>query len=267
MNTIAVGTLPFAEGRTAEIYAWEPGYILKLYREWCPGHWVEHEARVARTICAAGINSPAVKDIVEVMGRRGIVYERVEGVSMLVEMSTRPWTILRHARELAELQASYIGLSIPGLESYRSSLGGAILNTTQLPEDLRRKALNYLSMLPDENTLCHGDFHPGNVLMTPRGPVIIDWMTACAGSPWADVARTIILITVGPKGDSKQLSPLLRLFVRVFYVAYFDRIKQLIPEKEHEHERWLPAVAAARLNEEIKPEREALIAIVQSALP
>lgn len=44
---------------------------------------MEYEARVARAIHAAGVASPAAGDIVEVDGRRGLIYERLEGPSML----------------------------------------------------------------------------------------------------------------------------------------------------------------------------------------
>src|SRR5215203_7265395 len=95
---------PIAEGRTAEIYAWDDGTVLKLYREWCPSHWVEHESKIAHAIVAAGIPTPAAGEIIEVNGRRGLIYERVIGVSMLQELNARPWIFLEHARTLAELQ-------------------------------------------------------------------------------------------------------------------------------------------------------------------
>lgn len=44
--------------------------------------------------------------------------------------------------------------------------------------------------MPDGNQLCHGDFWGGNILMSPRGEVIIDWNRACYGNPLADLART-----------------------------------------------------------------------------
>jgi len=91
-----------AQGRTAEIFAWDDHHILKLYRDWCPPDWVEYEARTARAVWEAGIPSPAVGDIVEVDGRRGLIYQRLEGISMLQDMNARPWMLLKHARSLAE---------------------------------------------------------------------------------------------------------------------------------------------------------------------
>ena len=104
-----------AEGRTAEVYEWKNGCVLKLYHDWCPPHWVEQEAKVAHAVTSAGIPSPAVGEIVEVNHRRGLVYERVTGISMLQDMNTHPWTIFKHARTLAELQVKINQLSYFGV--------------------------------------------------------------------------------------------------------------------------------------------------------
>ena len=36
--------------------------------------------------------------------------------------------------------------------------------------------------------VCHGDVHPGNVLVGPLGPVLIDWDLLCVGPPEWDHA-------------------------------------------------------------------------------
>lgn len=258
---------PIAEGRTAEVYDWHDGHILKLYHSWCPPHWVEHEARVARVIAAAGIPTPAAGDIVELDGRRGIVYERVTGISMLADLRRRPWRLRQHGRSLADLQAQFNRLSIPGLHSARDSLGQSIRSAPHLSEEQRARVLALLETLPDGTALCHGDFHPGNVLVTSRGPVVIDWMTASLGSPWADVARSSLLLTIGVKAAGDQVSPLLRSISGLFHRTYLTRYRALVPDGQAELERWQPVIAAARLAEQIEPERAALLQMVGDQLP
>ena len=53
---------PIAYGRTAEIYAWHPGQILKLFYEWFGLENIEHEARISRAIHASGLPTPAVME-------------------------------------------------------------------------------------------------------------------------------------------------------------------------------------------------------------
>jgi uncharacterized protein (TIGR02172 family) len=257
---------PIAEGRTAEVYDWDDGHILKLYHTWCPPHWIEQEARVARVIAAAGIPTPGAGDIVELDGRRGIVYERVTGVSMLDDMRRRPWLLLRHARDLAALQAQFHRLTIPDLHGYRDGLVTSIQHAPHLSEAQRSQALALLETLPDGTALCHGDFHPGNVLITSRGPVVIDWMTACLGSPWADVARTSMILTIGVKAAGDQVSALLRSASGLYHRTYLNQYRRLRADGQDELERWLPVIAAARLAEQIEPERAALLQMLTEHL-
>ena len=254
---------PIAQGRTAEIFLWDEDHILKLYREWCPPHWIKDEARIARAVYGAGIPSPAAGEILEMNGRQGLIYERIQGISMLQDMNAHPWTILKHARSLAELHVKINKLSITGLPSYKEELRYAIGKTPHLTDHLRKKTLALLATLPDGQRLCHGDYHPGNVIITKDGPIVIDWMTASAGSPWTDVARTSLLLSIGPKGAGKLVNPIIRMAITLYYRAYLSRYHALVPDTKNELNRWMPVIAAARLNEDIVPEREALIEMIK----
>ena len=254
---------PIAQGRTAEIFVWDDRHILKLYRDWCPPDWVDYEARIARAIYESGIPSPAAGEIIEVNGRRGLIYERLDGVSMLQDLNARPWMLLKHARSLAELQVKFNQQSITGLPSYKDRLRHDIHNTPHLNDGLRNKALLILEALPDGKSVCHGDYHPGNVIITKNGSVVIDWMTASAGNPWADVTRTSLLLSIGAKAAGKQVRPIIRMIVSLYHRTYLNRYRALNPDTENELNRWMTVIAAARLNEDIVPERGELIKMVE----
>jgi hypothetical protein len=257
---------PFAFGRTAEVYDWGRQHILKLYYDWCPPQWVENESKVVHAVVAAGIPTPAAKEIIEIKGRRGIVYERMTGISMLQDMNARPWMIFRHARALAELHVQVNQLSVPGLYSFKNGMEDALRNALHLSDDLRASLLDLLPALPDGDKLCHGDFHPGNVMLTPQGPVVIDWMTASIGNPWADFTRTSLLLTIGPKAAGNLLSPPMRMFIHIFYRTYVQHYLTILPDRQHERKQWIPLVAAARLNERIERETQALVEMVKRGL-
>jgi aminoglycoside phosphotransferase (APT) family kinase protein len=57
----------------------------------------------------------------------------------------------------------------------------------------RLHALPSRSGEPDERVL-HLDLHPANVVLTPRGPVLIDWTNATDGPPDLDVALTAVIL-------------------------------------------------------------------------
>jgi aminoglycoside phosphotransferase (APT) family kinase protein len=101
-----------------------------------------------------------------------LVLERIDGPSMLTSLR-RPWRLPQAAQTLADLHAR-------------------------------------LHEIPFENArLLHLDLHPDNVLLSPRGPVVIDWTNARAGAPALDVALTWVIgaTSGGRKG---------RVFTRLF---------------------------------------------------
>jgi uncharacterized protein (TIGR02172 family) len=257
---------PFAVGRTAEIFAWQEGTILKLYRDWCPSNWVDHEAHIAAVVTQAGVPAPRAFDIVEVDGRRGLVCERVEGISMLQAMRRQLWKLPAFGRMLADLHLDMHGHSVTSLPEQRQQLERSINAAKSLPDDLRAAVLQALARLPDGDRLCHGDFHPDNVLMTAKGSVIIDWMTANRGNPWADVARSHLLLTLGrPSGNTITLR-LLLLARSAFYRGYLERYQASTPEGKKQLQAWIPILASARLNENIAHETPALLNIVRAGL-
>ncbi len=107
-------------GRTAEILAWDENKVVKLFRENWSLSSVEWEEKVARLVSEAGAPIPAVHGIVEVKGRHGIIYERVDGPSMLEELMSKTEEIEHFANMYSELHAQIHSLKVKGLESQRS---------------------------------------------------------------------------------------------------------------------------------------------------
>lgn len=256
---------PIAVGATAEIYAWENGQILKLFREWFPAQAVQTEARTARLIHASGVPAPAVGEIVEIDGRIGLLYERIEGRSMLAGLTAQPWRLVHFARQLAGLQADLHALDAPAdMPTQRERLSGKIQQAEALSPTLRSRALALFDSLPTGSQLCHGDFHPDNVLLTVNGPVIIDWIDATAGHPLADVARSSLLMNFAQPPAGGTIDWKVRLLRRWFHRTYLAHYRRLRPHAQDDLTRWQPVVAAARLSENL-PEREVQTLLVELA--
>lgn len=257
---------PIAVGRTAEVYAWEHGKVLKLYFDWFPQGGIEYEQSTARAVVESGVPSPAVGEIVQVNGRSGLVYQRLEGSTMLENLMRAPWRVFAYARRMADLHAQMhaktAGLALP---AQRPRLAEKIRTATTLPEALRARTLAALEQLPDGDRLTHGDFHPGNIMLASSGAVTIDWIDAARGNPLADVARTTILLR-GVAATGQGGSPLLTRLALLFHGAYLRRYFTLRPGGREEYRRWLPVVAAARLNEEIQEIEGWLVAQVEQGL-
>ena len=159
----------------------------------------EREARVMEHAHAAGFPVPVVHEVQQ----DALILQRIDGPTMLADLRRRPWRLQAHARLLA---------------------------------DLHRR----LHAIPYENgALLHLDLHPENVLLTPAGPVMIDWTNARAGEPALDVALSwVIARTSGGLPG--------RVFARAFLGA-FER-ERILPA--------LPEAAALRIADPNVTERE-----------
>ncbi len=255
---------PIALGRTAEVYPWADGQVLKLFRPRWGKQAAEFEAHIARAVYAAGLPAPAVGEVIEVDGRFGLTYARVDGPLLGDVALSKPWRAGASARAFADLHAKIHACVLPELPSQRQRLESRLRSATTLPPRLKEAVLRILYTLPEGDWVCHGDFHPENVVITGHGPMIIDWTDATRGNPLADVARTSLLLQVSglPPAPGRWLVAAVRSW---FLGAYLQRYRQLASYNEEEITAWQPVIAAARLKEEIPDEADRLLKLVEAA--
>jgi hypothetical protein len=152
---------------------------------------------------------------------------------------------------------------VPELPALVEVLASKINRAEKLPDYVRQAALKALEKLPEDDKLCHGDFHPGNILLTQRGPVIIDWIDGSRGGPILDVARSSLLFGGGNIPSSLPGAWLIRIIQSSFYRIYHRRYFQLNPVNRQDFEHWVPVVAAGRLSEDIYYDEDRLLALAQ----
>jgi aminoglycoside phosphotransferase (APT) family kinase protein len=150
------------------------------------------EAQLMEHVRSAGYPVPRVFRV----GPGQMVLERVEGPTMLEDLGKRPWKLRAHARMLADLHRR--------------------LHRIEAPESLRAFPVAGRSVL-------HLDLHPGNVMLSPDGPVVIDWTNVARGDGAADVALTWMILAAfeaDEKGIMRVIVPLFRsTLVRTFVNA------------------------------------------------
>ncbi len=249
-------------GRSAEVFAWGDDRVLKVFKDWVSQDLIDREARLSRVIYEAGLPAPAIDGVIEMEARTGIIFERIEGRSMLEELGATPDAAPRYAEILAELHVSIHAHEIPDLPSLRDMIERNIRRATTLSDDERARALHVLAQRRDGARLCHYDIHPMNVIMSPRGPVILDWMTACHGDPHADVARTVLM----SQGFRFAIPPDWHAALHAFIDRYLARYRELRDLSLPELQAWRLPIAIARLNEKIPHESEWLPSVVRDGL-
>jgi streptomycin 6-kinase len=133
-----------------------------------------------RHVLERGYPAPRVFDV----SGPDLTLERIDGPTMLDDLRRRPWGFRTHARTLARLHRELHAIAPP---DFLRGEGDAIL---------------------------HLDLHPANVMLGPRGPVVIDWANAARGPAGLDVALTAVVLAGTPVGP--PLSWLRDRFVGAF---------------------------------------------------
>lgn len=217
------------------------------------------------TAAEHGIPVPAVHGVVVVDGRPGLIMDRIDGEDLLTTLSRRPWQLAGSASGLGGLQARlHDVVAPPELPDLRATLAER-LDSPHLPPEARSFARDQLAGLPDGERLCHGDFHPGNVIVGPGGEVLIDWSNATGGDPSADLARSLLLLRLGAlPADTPRLTRTFTQFGRKLLArAWIGSYRRARPVDLNLVRRWETVCAAARLWEGIDDEVPSLVALVE----
>lgn len=269
-----IGKEIIGNGQMAEVFSWDDGSggsarVLKLFKAGVQRGAAERELTNARVAFAAGLAAPQpFGDIVEQDGRFGIVYQRIDGSTLLEEILSQPKSIAHYAGILAELHYALHQKMVSGLPSQKERLRYSIDVAPTLTTNEKQRLQQMAEALPVDDRLCHGDFHPGNIIYRRAeegGPMIIDWPDATVGNPLADVARTRLLLQFGWRSDSGS-----KLFAKwgakVIYHFYARRYFKLSGANARDVDKWMTILAAARLRENIEAEHEHLVRFVRKRL-
>jgi aminoglycoside phosphotransferase (APT) family kinase protein len=257
------GRARLGEGREAEIFAWDEGTVLRLLRRSGDLTRVEREAVAMRAAADGRVGVPKVYGTIMVDGRAGLIMDRVDGPDLIALMGKRPWTVPRVARIVGHTQARMHDVVAPDdLPILGNVVRWKIENATELPSELADFALEKLDALPDGDRLCHGDFHPGNLLSGRDGPAVIDWTDAARGDPAADLARTRLLIRQGAVPE--HMPALIRggqAYARgAFFWLYLRAYARASPIDDEFVDRWEIVRVADRVMEGIDAEQPGLLA-------
>ncbi|MFI9629891.1 phosphotransferase [Streptomyces sp. NPDC052042] len=147
-------------GRTADVYALDDNWVLRRNRD---GQDATHEWAVMAYLSAHGYPVPRLGPRDAGTAPGDLVLRRLAGPTMLASLESGTLSAPRAATVLAGLL---------------SELHTVPARLSPQPED----------------RILHLDLHPGNVILTPRGPVVIDWSSTAEGAPALDRAMTALAV-------------------------------------------------------------------------
>lgn len=166
------------------------GLLVKRTRT---GRDLRREAEMMTYLSGHGIPVPRVHQA----SADELVMQYVPGPRMSEEIGRKPWLAGQLGRELADLHRRLDVIAAP-------------------------------DFLSGEGNLLHLDLHPGNVVLGPEGPVVLDWACATKGDRRLDVALSWVSLAVA------RLAPVMKLtrwrFLRSFMADVDPRVIEAIPE-------------------------------------
>ncbi|MFM9942632.1 MAG: phosphotransferase [Hyphomicrobiaceae bacterium] len=189
------------EGAFSDVHAWAPGQVVKLFKAGVPQRLSRHEAQVTRAVFAAGAPAPEVHDEVTLDGRFGIVMSRFDGPTLLQLSRSGAMSPAETGAILASLYMSvHKTPPPPDVLVLRDWLAALQISGGSVPHHITTGILALIERLRPGDGLCHGDLHPGNVIMTANGPRLVDWTGAVRASAAFDLAcGHVCLIELAPE--------------------------------------------------------------------
>ncbi len=244
----------------------EGAKVLKLFPKGTPRQVVEDEASYTRLAMDIGLEVPYVHGVQERDGRFGILMDQVIGPNYLEWMLRTPLAWEKLSRFFAYEHHEMHLHRAPELPTLKSRLEDGIQRAS-LPPTLKDMARAALDQLPEAETVCHGNYHPFNVIISLDGPKVMDWSAATKGFYLGDVARTCLLLELtSSRSEELGLTIEAANMLEKLRAGYRFEYLKIGAKGEEDLRQWMLPVAAARLGENIEGEREILIKRIEESI-
>jgi uncharacterized protein (TIGR02172 family) len=246
--------------RTADVFEYGDNAIVKIFKPEFSNSQADKEQNLHTIVQNFGLPVPKLYDVIAYEGRKGLVYQKINGVTMLNLINENPNRMPEYAKDMASLHID-IGLCKIDceMESINKKYASWINNIDIFTDDEKKVINGYLDGLEEKDKLCHGDFHPDNILVDNGKYYIIDWLTATKGSFCADVMRSYMLIKYGSSADDVDITPEIRIGIDMFTKAYMDCLIESREVNLDDVFKWELPTLAARLWEGVPKSEKTVV--------
>ena len=222
--------------RTDKVVLRDKDTVLKIFG---PSYKVSLILNEAMNEARAAETGLPVAKVIEVMKLRDhwcIRREWVDGDTLADVMEKDKKNLQKYLRQFVAIQCEIFKKTSERMGNLADKLDKQI-SASPLPKETRYDLHMKLQSFPRGKALCHGDFNPTNVIITPKGDWrVIDWSHVRLGDPLADVARTYLLFWLSGHVAAAE--------------KYMTLACEALKAKISDVQKWLPIVAAAESSKE-----------------
>ena len=187
-----------------------------------------NQARIEET----RLNVPKLLEVGIIDGKWAIRTEYVPGKTLAKLMEENPDKLDEYLDLFVNIQKEIFSKEAPLLNKIKDKFNRKI-SASRFDATTRYELHTRLDSMKNHKKICHGDFTPSNIIITPGGDYsILDWSHVTQGNAAADAARTYMLFCL--KGMDEVAEKYLNLFCKKT-----DTAKQYV-------QRWMPIVACTQ---------------------
>ena len=207
-----------------------------------------NQARIEET----GLNVPKLLEVSKIDGKWAIRTEYIPGKTLAKLMEENPDKLDEYLDLFVNIQKEIFSKKAPLLNKIKDKFNRKI-SASRFDATTRYELHTRLDSMKDHQKICHGDFTPSNIIITPQeiselaatggaspSPTdnqyhdyyVLDWSHVTQGNAAADAARTYMLFCL--KGMDEVAEKYLNLFCKKT-----DTAKQYV-------QRWMPIVACTQ---------------------
>ena len=231
--------------RTAKTVYRDGEFAVKVFDAAYSKADILNEALNLARIEETGLRVPQIEEVTKIDGKWAIVTTFIEGKTLASLMEEHPEKQADYLQMFVRLQLEMHQKTSPLLNKLKDKMERKIRQAALDPH-CRYELHTRLESMPKHNKVCHGDFNPTNIIVTPQGiPYILDWSHATQGNASADAARTYLLFCLS--GRTALAEDYLTMFCEQSGTA------------RRYAEQWMPIVAASQSVKGNPDERDLLL--------
>jgi uncharacterized protein (TIGR02172 family) len=181
----------------------EPGILLKVTNSHVMDgseQSVAKEFNTSRAVFELGVPTPEMKEMVKVGENYGIKCQSIAGKKSISRLcADDPAALDCWARKMASLAKELHATKATGNEwipSMKEVMLEAANTTTMLGRKPKERLITFVQGLPDGETLLHGDFQMGNLIVADSKPYWIDLGRATHGIPQFDLGHMYLFCNI-----------------------------------------------------------------------
>ncbi|MDS0524624.1 phosphotransferase [Clostridium sp. SHJSY1] len=248
----SIGKL-IGSGATADVYEWSNAEVIKVFKPNISSEVIQYEEYIGKILNNTTLSIPKYIKTIRLKSTFAIIYERVYGKS-LAEVLMESNDTSKIALDFANLHYKINQCFVKEIPKQSNTLNWRISRARRILGDNIKKVEELLSSLPIRNKLCHGDFHPFNILVNSDKYFVLDWNDCFIGNPIIDVGLSYLALN-SPSIKEKS-GEIVANESKKFSEEYLEYYCKYASLSKDEILKYLPLAASLKLDDNLSSDNK-----------